>query len=1577
MNISGKKETTPRKNWYYCRICAVILVFAMFFTSTVEAADLTSKGNTGTGIHQENTSFIPSTIESMVRGDGKYLDVQMELERSNTYDSVKNGRLAGVENNGSGIKSISGAEVSLPETEYVYSGYAITPVPTVSVDGIELTENDDYELFYDNNINVGTGTIIIRGKGNYGGETKAIFTILPCDITTKNDGNYETKITFNRVSYTYSGYPCEPEAKVIHGGITLKKNVDYKVEYIDNVNANATGSDPTVKIIGEGNYTGFRSFKFSINPTSLAYAAITFDKGDSVRYTGKEITNSIVNLRLDDKTLYEGTDYEVPDKGQLVGLYIGCYYVQIEGKGNYKGTLNGEWIITDVGNEQSGKTGDLYWEVSGNDSNGYDLTISGNGEMPNYTDARGDYDRRTVPWIKYTDKIKTIYISNGCRNIGDYAFYNCNQTREISIPDSVKRIGRYSFYNCRSISGRLVLPSTLISISQNAFYNCNGFTGELKIPSTVEDIGSSAFSGCSGFSGKLILPDSLRYIGDNAFAKCRGFSGELIIPSKVKTIQSGIFRECTGFSGRLSLPEGLIEIGSSAFQGCYGFTGSLSIPSSVEKIGGGAFSDCKGFSGSLLLPENLKKLDESAFCDCNGFTGDLRIPDGLNTIYSETFMGCSGFSGKLVIPAGIKGIGGEAFYGAKFSEIEIGEGLEKIGDFAFRNNSYEDETIALPNSLKSIGEEAFSGGKYRRVEIGKNLRSIGTDTFASSKLIEYEADEGNDFFSSEDGVLYNKDKSVLISYPRGKEDRVFYIPDSVNSFSSYAFSNCENLYSLYVHSGVNFPYERIIYNCSRLGYVFMADTVAPREAHASALYSNYRKYENGHEFKTRIYVPSNAMGYDIKPWSDFEVIKGEYIRPTGIKLAETDVLIDRSSQGSTYISYSVLPTNASSRGIIAKSSNEDVVYAEISTLNGKPVIFLSSGKTGTAVITLTTDDGLVGEIIDVTVINGGSSEEDDPAVENTYTVLFKDRGRVYEKQTISSGQVAVRPAVDPGSEGAVFIGWINGNSLWNFTTPVTYDLVLTAKYAETAIEENGSTGSGMDPVAEVGEDKKLYLVTGQKYTIGESGYRSSNTKAATVDQTKGIITAKAAGNGNAIISKGSVSYNVIVQKPEFNKVFKSTTLLVGNSEIIRLSGIESEYAVHYPITWQSSNEKIASVNNGMVTALAKGRANIYAYVGGRKYKAVVNIRDTYTVPSKLSSIATININPLNTVSLKYNKSVFIPKGAKWTGVSSNELVEIKNDSGKVSGYKNNVVEIYTSGKVKAVGAGSTIVTGTDVNSNVVTLKINVIPVSTKNVIYLNIGKREKLSFPKVKNSEARWLLDDKTLTSNGIVRINDKGTIEGIKVGSTKVTCLYKGFTFNATIYVENPSLITDSKLKSEGNGYKLDLKRHDVYVIKATEVYQTPVWSSKKREVAFVDENGTIYARQPGKTIISTKINGKTIKISITVSESAVAPVSESQADLGISGIDISSDVSKQYNIPEGLYIAQIEAGSAAEKAGLILGDVIVKMAGESVDSMEKTKEILKHYKPGDVIEIVVKKGADDYKEETVSVTLQKKSEG
>lgn len=98
-----------------------------------------------------------------------------------------------------------------------------------------------------------------------------------------------------------------------------------------------------------------------------------------------------------------------------------------------------------------------------------------------------------------------------------------------------------------------------------------------------------------------------------------------------------------------------------------------------------------------------------------------------------------------------------------------------------------------------------------------------------------------------------------------------------------------------------------------------------------------------------------------------------------------------------------------------------------------------------------------------------------------------------------------------------------------------------------------------------------------------------------------------------------------------------------------------------------------------------------------------------------------------------------------------------------------------------------------------------------------------------------------------------------------------------------------------------------------------------------------------------------------------------EEQGYLGISCQNVSSDISEMYNIPQGVYVLELQKDGAAEKAGLLKGDIITKFDGMSISDYDDLKSSLQYYKAGETVEIVIQraKEAGGYEEKTLQVTL------
>ena len=102
-----------------------------------------------------------------------------------------------------------------------------------------------------------------------------------------------------------------------------------------------------------------------------------------------------------------------------------------------------------------------------------------------------------------------------------------------------------------------------------------------------------------------------------------------------------------------------------------------------------------------------------------------------------------------------------------------------------------------------------------------------------------------------------------------------------------------------------------------------------------------------------------------------------------------------------------------------------------------------------------------------------------------------------------------------------------------------------------------------------------------------------------------------------------------------------------------------------------------------------------------------------------------------------------------------------------------------------------------------------------------------------------------------------------------------------------------------------------------------------------------------------------------------------EDRAYMGITGEDVSAEVSEMYGIPRGIFLSQVQEGSPAEKAGLKRGDVIVKFDGTSVSSMAEIQQLLPYYAAGEEVSLTISYQSDgQYVEEKVTIVLGRLSD-
>ena len=150
------------------------------------------------------------------------------------------------------------------------------------------------------------------------------------------------------------------------------------------------------------------------------------------------------------------------------------------------------------------------------------------------------------------------------------------------------------------------------------------------------------------------------------------------------------------------------------------------------------------------------------------------------------------------------------------SMYKIPSSVTRVGSFSFyfTNLAY----IKILSSVIEIDSEAFSNCiNLEDIEIPSSVTKMDSNVFSScTNLKSINVSLNNQYYSSENGILFNKDKTKLLVYPSKKEGIAYKIPSSVTEIGSYSFQNCTNLTNIEIPSGVTYIDVGTFINCRNL-----------------------------------------------------------------------------------------------------------------------------------------------------------------------------------------------------------------------------------------------------------------------------------------------------------------------------------------------------------------------------------------------------------------------------------------------------------------------------------------------------------------------------------------------------------------------------------------------------------------------------------------------------------------------------------------------------------------------------------------------------------------------------------------
>lgn len=544
--------------------------------------------------------------------------------------------------------------------------------------------------------------------------------------------------------------------------------------------------------------------------------------------------------------------------------------------------------------------------------------------------------------------LKNVFVSEGVKELGIYMFNYCTSIETIKFPESLEVIGSYCFIGCENLKDIYIQPN-LKYIYESAFARCQNLTNVY-----ISDL--SAWCRIRmGIQGANPLQNANNLICNNEYIE------HLVIPTDVNTIGEGVFYGYKKLKS-ITITNSVTEIGNYAFYDCSGLKKITLTKLDPPIVNSSSFSDDLYASVDLDVPTEAIKAylehpiwgkfvslqnkfedestDEFIYQGVNyavldradrtcmtkpgkefeysgsNVSGNLRLPE---TVYNNgemfTVVEIGEYSfyendelTSVTLPKTVTTIGEGAFYEcAKLKEVCIPLGISSIGDLAFNSTSIS--SIELPISITSIGNCAFALSNIKEVFIPKYVMNIGQLAFTSNYLLKIEVDPENQYYSSLDGVLFDKTKQNLIYFPEGisgdytvpnsvisiKENAFFnsmlssiIFSNSVTNIESYAVYLCKKLISIVLPYSIKEINRYAFDFCNKLEKIFYNST--------SPITTSENIFEEEVFTNATLHVPAEAISTfkSTKPWKNFRKIEvyNYYEYPT---LHSIDEAIEKAS----------------------------------------------------------------------------------------------------------------------------------------------------------------------------------------------------------------------------------------------------------------------------------------------------------------------------------------------------------------------------------------------------------------------------------------------------------------------------------------------------------------------------------------------------------------------------------------------------------------------------------------------------------------------------------------------------------